>query len=431
MKIALVSPYSLYRPNFKIAGDDRINDYIIKGMRFSKAYTPSDSLLQLAAMTPLKHQLVYMDDQYSSINTSIGVDIAAITIFTINADRAYEVAKQFRKKGVYVVVGGIHPTFCPDEALKHADTVVVGDADNIWGQFLKDFESKKAKKIYNGGVGDIQKRSPLKLDLLSRKMYYRNSFNKEVYSLYTSIGCNRFCKFCTNCQKPGYRKIYKKNVSQIKKELDTLTKFSNNFRLAISDDNAFIGIDHITKVLELIKKYKIRWMGPADISISDHPKLLKLIKESGCTQLCFGLESLNPENLRWLAPWKAKFVRTYKERIKKIRDFGINPMGSFLVGLDFDKKSVFQEVIDFFMEANLIAVAAGVLTPYPGTLFRDKLINDKNLDLKAPWTDYTGVNLLYKHPEFTKKEMYDGYMWFLKQVDLPEVKNHIKKVTFI
>ena len=426
MKIGLITPFNLYRPNFRLSEDGRIDDFFKEKVRSSRAYSPSDSLLQLAALTPTGHEVFYMDDQFGSVNFDESLDLAAITVITPSADRAYEIAEEYKRRGVYVVMGGVHVSLCPEEASKHGDTIVVGDADNIWMSFLSDFRRGRAKKMYNGGMARIGNSPPPRIDLLPPEKFRRTLLQTELYSLRTSVGCTRRCKYCTNWEM-SCNKIRKKTLRQIKREIKHISARSQIFTLSLIDDNPFLDIKHITRVLHYFKDVGVRWIGPADISISDHPKLLKLIRESGCTYLCFGLESLNPENLKWLAPWKSKFVKSYKERIRILRDHGLNVMGSFMVGLERDTPETFQQDFDFFIETNLVTVGIAIITPLPGTSFRQRLIDEKRLDLNAPWSDYTGFNLLYTHPTLSKQEMYDGVLWFLKKCNMPEVQEHMQK----
>lgn len=430
MKIALVAPYSLFYPPSRMSDDDRINQYVKAKQTLFKAYAPCDSLLQLAALTPLKHELIYMDDQYGNVNSAENVDLAALSFMTVSADRAYEIADGFRRRGVHVVMGGVHPTFCPEDAAKHADTVVIGDADGVWKRFLLDFENKTPKAVYNGGCADLTKRPPPRFDIIPRKWFFRNAMQREMYSIHTTLGCTRACKFCSNWKKAGYNRLQKKTLRQIRRELERIASYSDNFYLSIMDDNLFMDVAHGRKVMEVIKEMNINWFAPTDISIAHDPSLLKLIRESGCKMLVFGLESLREENLKWLAPWKARQVVNYKDAIKKLRDAGINALGSFMVGLEYDTKAVFDEIFDFFIDTKLAGVGVGILTPYPGTDLRDRLIKENRLDLDAPWGSYTCYNLLFKHPILSKKDICDGLFGFYQKCETPEVAKHLKKVSF-
>ena len=431
LKIALVSPYYLFLECFRLSEDAEINAFLAEKARFHRAYSPSDSLLQIAAITPPEHKLVYMDDQFANINTHADIDIAAFTVTTISAPRAYKLAQKFKKNGIYTIMGGVHPTFCPDEAKKFADTIVIGDADIAWRQFLKDFEKGKPKKVYEQGcVADIKNLPKPKIGLLSKKWYYRKIFNKEAYTIFTTFGCNRFCKFCVNCLKPGYGKIHKKKLSQIEAEIQQVAAYSNNFIIIFCDDNCFIDLDHMSDIIKMLTRMKIRWVAPGDIAVANHPKVLKLIEKSDCALLCVGFESIKKENLKWVAPWKAKFIDTYKERIGIFRDYGINITGSFIAGFEHDTDSVFREIFDFSMESKLTTTVVGIATPYPGTPFRDDLIQKGLLNKKAGWDMYTGMNLLYKHPKIEKQKLYSELLWFLKEVEKPYVQNHLNSITF-
>ena len=429
MKIAFIAPYGLFVDSCRLSEDSRIDAFLKMRGPDAKAYSPCDSLLQLAALTPSEHEIFYMDDQYGNVDISADIDIAAISLVTSSADRGYEIADEFRSKGIHVVMGGIHTTLAPEDAKNHADTVITGDADHAWPQFLSDFMSGKSLPRYDGGCSDIKKLPPPKISLLTRDQYFRKSIQTEQYSIHCSSGCTRACKYCSNWMRPGCDKYQWKSLDQIEAELKQIVDYSDNFCLLISDDNLFLDVKYAKKVLELIRSYNISWFAPAEISIAKDDELLALIKDSGCLFLCIGFESLDERNLKWLAPWKAKQVKGYDSGIKRIREYGINVMGSFMIGMDYDTPSTFRNVFDFFMLNELSIATLAILTPFPGTLLRDKLIDENRLDLDAPWGDYTTYNLLFDHPNLSKEEIYDGVHWFMEKTSSPEVVEHIKRIS--
>lgn len=428
MKIALVAPGELFCEGHSDSEFKPLDDLIRPRSQLMRRYCPSDALLQLAAVTPKGHELLYLDDQYQTIVPTSDVDIAAITVLTINADRAYALADAYRRKGVHVVMGGTHASLCPEDVAPHADTVITGEADVLWKDFLRDFKKGVARDWYDGGYVDLRRVPPPRIDLLPRQHYRRVALNREVYSLRASVGCPRLCRFCSNCSKPGCNRLRKKSLRQIETELRQIASHSDDFALALIDDNPFIDIPHAKKVLERIAAMNVPWAGPADIDIADDPGLLRLIRKSNNRSLIMGLESIDERNLRWLAPWKARFVKSYLERLRIISDHGLNVVGSFLCGLEYDTADTFRRLFDFFLESPLSGALVAIITPYPGTPFREKLIHEKRLDDRAPWRAYTGGNLLFRHPTLTKEEISTNLLWFLEQLERPEVRERARRM---
>lgn len=426
MNIALIAPSELFCDGSVVSEFKPLDDLVRLKLQQTRRYSPSDSLLQIAAATPRQHNLLHMDDQYQMVDPSVEVDIAALTVMTVNADRAYAIAASFRKRGVYVVMGGVHVTLCPEDAASHADTIITGDADIAWKAFLRDFQKKRPEKIYRGGAVDICVVPPPRISLLPREQFVRLRFQKEAYGLRTSVGCTRGCRFCSNCSKPGCQRLRKKTMRQIDLELRNIASSSDNYMIGLLDDNPFLDIAHITRVLERIKDLRVRWFGGADVSIAEHPRLLDLIRDSGNLAVVVGLESIDRQDLRWLAPWKSRRAGRYPEGICRMRDHGLSVMGSFLIGLDHDTPDSFQRYLDFFFETKMAEILLAVVTPYPGTPLREKFIREGRLDAHAPWSAYTGLNVLFRHPTMTKDQIYRGLHWFLSQLDRSEVREQVR-----
>ncbi len=429
MRIALVNPNILHLPGTVLSDDAAIDALVKPGAVWFREFSPNDSLLALAALTPEDHELIYMDDQFGTIDLDAQVDLAAITTVTMNADRAYELAAAFRGRGVHVVMGGIHATMLPEEAALHADTVVTGDADLVWPEFLSDLECGRPNVRYDGGYADIKKSPPPRLSILEPKHYFRRCFGLEVYDLRTSAGCSRRCRFCANWMRQGCDRIHKKSLKQVEAELARIAAFAGPRLLSVSDDNLFLDPRYAAGVARLIRDYGFTWIGSGDVSVTKRPELMRLLEESRCRVLCFGLESLDAKNMRWLAPWKARQVPRYREAISVARDHGINVWGSFIAGLEHDDLDVFQRILDFFLTSNLSSVNVAILTPYPGTEVRQRLIDEGRLDTAAPWRKYTAFNLLFRHDRFSSEQVMRKLEWFLRRLAGPEIREHLMKVT--
>lgn len=428
MRIALVSPNVLHLAESVVSNDAVINGLVKpKAIEF-REFSPSDSLLALAGLTPEEHELIYLDDQYARVDPDTPVDLAAITAVTMNANRAYELAAAFRARGVYVVMGGIHATMVPEETARHVDTVITGDADRVWPIFLKDLARGKPKLRYDGGYADVQQTPPPRISLLKPQHYFRRPFQAELYTLRATAGCTRRCRFCSNWKRPECDRLHCKTLRQIDLELDQITGFSAKPLINIADDNLFLDEAFARGVVERIRDRGIPWVGSGDVSLTRKPRLMRLLQESGCRLICFGLESLDPRNLEWLAPWKAKQIPYFRDAIRIARDHGINVMGSFIAGLEHDDLDVYDRCLDFFQETSMSVVNVALLTPFPGTELRERMIAEERLDRRAPWSAYTTYNLLFRHDHFTADQVLRRMEAFIRKLESPEMQQHIISV---
>lgn len=391
-----------------------------KSSKFLKAYcTPSLSLLTIAGLTPLDIKMSYIDEDFEEINYSADYDIVALSAMTQQVVRAYEVAEEFRKRGVYVVIGGIHASKLPNEALQYVDTVIVGEAENVWKIFLNDFKCNKPNKIYqDNSVVDLKKSPVPRYDLLTGKNYFRDPrFYYNMVSLQATRGCPHDCEFCLVSQIYG-TKIRKKSIDQVKNEILTIKKYFPNKVLLFADDNLFVDKKYAKDLMNVMKDLKVRWWAQTDISFGGDDELLDLAYESGCLIVLVGFESINPKNLEKMnkTSWKYRQLKNYSKYNENIQKHGIIVYGSFIFGLDSDTKDAFKNVIDF-MDKNHITGQLTIATPLPGSRMEERLKNQNRLlQDYGEWDKCTFFDVLYEPQSMSKKELEDGFIWAYEQV---------------
>jgi len=246
----------------------------------------------LASLTPDEFEVEILDENIEEIDFNADYTLVALTCMTHQAIRAYQICSEFRKKGIKTVIGGVHPSFMHDEAKTFSDTVVVGEAENIWPILLNDFKNGNIKDFYfssDYGAVDIQKVPIPRYDLLKDKKY-------STVWLNTSRGCPYDCDFCSVVNLFG-RNCRHKTIDQIKNEVKYIQKELNKIFIGFSDDNMFVNKDFTIKLMEEFNKLKFRWVCQSDISIGKDPALLKSLFEGGCHTIFIGFESLNENNL--------------------------------------------------------------------------------------------------------------------------------------
>lgn len=384
-------------------------------------YSPNLSILTIIGLTPSNIEISYIDEDFEAIDFDIQYDIVAISAMTQQVIRGYEIAKEFRKRGVYVVMGGIHVSVLPDEALECVDTVVIGEAENLWPQFLEEYKNNRAKKIYKQAEGDwvdLTKSPVPGYGFLKDKNYFKNpKYFFNMVPVQVSRGCPHNCEFClvTRCYGKKFRK---KTIEQVRVEI---TKIKENFPgkiIMFADDNLFIDRKYAKELLTTLKELRIRWVAQSDISIGEHEDLLKLAYESGGLFLLIGFESINPDNLKTINKnsWKFRQLENYSSNIEKIQKNGIIVFGSFMFGLDNDDNNVFSDVVEF-MSKNNITGQLTITTPLPGSKLIERLKEEERLIEQEPfWDKCTFFDVLYTPQKMTKDQLEKGFIWAYKQI---------------
>lgn len=387
-----------------------------------KIVTPG--VLVLAALTDSSYYKVdVVDEEFQEVDRSKYYDIVAMYTVTPNVKRTYMWAEYYRSRGTYVVLGGVHATMCPDEASIHADTLILGEVEYIWPEFLRDFENGEARREYAQSVGtvDINKSPVPSFELLPPN-------GRRLIPIQTARGCPHGCHFCN--LRSLYGSIYRaKDVKLVEDELKAAKIVNNRATIYFTDDNLFCNEQRAKELLITIKKQSISWYANSDLSIGQNDELLKLAGESGCRQILIGFESINQANLKGLDEnnFKSRQFQSYKDVIAKIQAYGIGVVGSFILGLDEDGKDVFDQTVKFIKDTNLYGANITVNTPYPGTRMFDKMLNEGRITT-FDWDKYTIFQPIIQPLKMSIEELNEGYIRTIKEVNSAE--NIIKRIEF-
>ncbi|MGR3318548.1 MAG: B12-binding domain-containing radical SAM protein [Candidatus Anammoxibacter sp.] len=394
MKILLIHPRDLIQQGpYQHASIVRATLYLPSF--FAKGYFGLPlALPTLAALTPPQHTVKIIDEVVERINFDEKCDLVGITAMTLKAPRAYEIALEFKKRGVPVVMGGIHASMCSEEASKYVDCVVSGEAEELWPKVLEDFEQGKMQSYYKAEKhSDMSKIPPPRHDLTPYKKYF-------AFFLQTTRGCPFACKFCTVTKFNG-RKLRRKSPSQVIKEIESVLKLRSTplyiidkdnankqtkftISLFFVDDNFAINRQHALDICAALKKFQdeknifINWFTQTSYEVGFDDELLDAMKSSGCRNLFIGFESLNPDALNAMNKSRNASVN-YGALIKNIKRHGLEIYFSTIVGGDFDNIETFKELANFVEENNIFYFFPNILTPYPGTELRHEMENSKNI----------------------------------------------------
>lgn len=313
------------------------------------------SIAVLAGLTPSGWERRFYDDRLEDINYDEPTDLAAISVESYTSKRGYEIAAEFRKRGVKVVMGGYHATFCRDEVIEHADAVCVGQAEGVWEKILSDAEQGVLQQFYVAD-GDVD---------LTKARPDRSIFEGKDYLKIALVEAGRGCKFkCSFCSiTTFYKAKYKRRpVEDIVEEIKKL----NEKTIFFVDDNVIGDVDDAKELFRALKPLGVKWISQASLNLTRDKELLDLMVESGCLGLLIGFESLNKDNLKTV---KKKINRTvdYSEALGELRKRGIIIYGTFLIGLPHDTNELIEETIRFAQEEKLYLVAFNHVVPFPGT----------------------------------------------------------------
>jgi radical SAM superfamily enzyme YgiQ (UPF0313 family) len=412
-RIALINPNkSLQEENFKLFEMFKRNETYLK-----RWFSPPLSLIVIASLTPENIEVTVIDEHFEEIDFDQTYDIVGLTAMSQQAYRAYEIADIFRKKNIPVVMGGIHATIMPEEALKHVDTVFIGESEELWGQFLIDFHAGKVKKRYRNEVHfDLTKSLIPRYDLINYEQFkkYDNCF--KFLPIQATRGCPHDCSFCVVSKFYG-KKIRKKPIKQVVNEIMYLKKLNYDSLLFFTDDNLFVDRKYSKELLKALIPLKIKYIGLSDVKMADDDELLKLAYLSGCLIIFVGFESIESDALNEVNSnnWKMQQLQNYKEAINKIQNNGIVVFGGFVMGFKNDDLSTFDHVKDFVLE-HKIAAQFTLLTPLPGSRVYDQFKSEGRLIQETFWDKCSFFDMTFRHDNMSKEDAENKMIWLHDEV---------------
>lgn len=380
------------------------------------ASMPSLSLLTLAGLTPGRFEVEYREilDLKHAGALPEDYDLVAITSLSAQIFEAYAVADFYRGRGIPVVMGGLHVTSLPDEALEHCTSVVVGEGEPVWPQLLDDFERGALKRVYEQSPrgGFDLRRSPMpRFDLLDPEKYNR-------ITVQTSRGCPHHCEFCASSIL--LTSSYKlKPVDRVMAEIQAIKRIWPHPFIEFADDNSFVHREHYKRLLRALAPERLRWFTEGDIRVAEDPELLALMRDAGCQQILVGLESPRRASLDGVetkANWKARQQDRYKEAIGRIQAHGITVNGCFILGLDGDTPEVFDEVLQFVRDSGLYEVQVTFLTAFPGTPLYQRLKAEGRILRDRAWDLCTLFDINIRPRDMSIAQLQQGFLGLVKKL---------------
>jgi len=387
MRVLLIGPTAL--------------DYNGAPIKQSRLHLPGLTLPMLAAVTPPDVQLRLLSETVEDIPFNEPWDLVGLTGMGSGIFRAWQIADEFRKRKVPVVMGGIAASLGdPEWSLRHVDTLVIGEAEEVWPQVITDFKSGKLKSRYDMKTRPDINTLPLpRYDLMNRK---KLGFWRPVQA---TRGCSFPCSFCSI--QSYYERTYRKRpVDQVVRDVRAAKK-SGTRHIAFIDDNIGVDWKYFEQLMKALIPEKIIWMSQCSIHIADIPDMLALAYQSGCRLLSFGIESTNPENLAWIEKDFNK-PASYETAIKTIRKFGIDVSTEMIIGMDGDQSDVFQNTYDFILKNRISIPRVHILTPVPGTPLYKELREEGRI-LHDDFSQYSGGRVVFRPKNITPDDLQKNY----------------------
>ena len=366
---------------------------------------------QAAALTPRDITIKFYDDRVEDIDYDVETDYVVISVETYTAQRAYYIAKEFQNRGKKVLLAGFHPTLVSDEAVNYADSILIGQAENIWAEIIEDMRKGELKRVYkDDGKVNLKGIFPL-----------REIFQGKNYMPVTLIENSRGCKFnCQFCSIAAFHKSYC-NYRPLEDVIFEV-KNAKHKTIFFIDDNIGSDIKRAKELFKALIPYKIKWISQIATDCLEDDELVELMEKSGCLGILIGFESFNPTTLKQMNKSWNTGVEKYERILKKLTKHNIFVYGTFIFGYDEDTEETCKATFDFAMKNNLILAAFNHLMPFPGTPLYDTL---KSRMLYDKWwmnENCCFSDVVFKPKNFTPEKLSElCYMYKKKFYSFPSM----------
>lgn len=387
MKVLLIGPTAL--------------DYHGKPIKQRKLHLPGLTLPMLAAVTPPEVNIRLLSETVEDIPYDEHWDLVGLTGMGSGIYRAWQIADEFKRRGTTVVMGGIAASLCePEWTLAHVDTLVTGEAEELWPQVLNDFAAGRLKRQY-----DMVHRP----DIATLPQPRYDLMNARKLGLWRPVqatrGCPFPCKFCS-IQSFFERSYRKRPVDQVIRDVRAAKASGSRF-IAFIDDNIGVDWKYFQELMLALIPEKIIWMSQCSIHIADKPEMLALAYKSGCRLLSFGIETTNAESLAWVDKEFNK-PQNYQKALQAIRRSGIDVSTEMIIGMDGDDDKIFQQTYDFIIQNRIAVPRVHILTPVPGTSLYIELKEEGRI-ISQDFNRYSGGQVVFRPKNIDPEDLQNNY----------------------
>ena len=409
----------------------RNNPYRMTASERRMIWFPKLSLPVIAAYTPPGWDVKLVDEAVQDIDFDEPCDLVGISVMSCYAPRAYEISAEFRKRGKKVVLGGVHPTFCPEEALRYCDTIVCGEAEDLWPQVVADFEAGTMKRLYRmDQFPNLDKYKSPRIELLSPDSYMTR------HCTFTTRGCHFDCEFCSVSPfngKTTRRRPVPEVIAEMKRvkewirsglvermsqgSLREALTLSMRIWAGLEEDSIVAFVDDLhnshraycRELWQAMKSLNIKWGCQSTMFLGDDRDMVKLAADSGCVSVFVGLESISEDSLDETNKGFNQ-VRKFEDQIKMFHDHGIMVNPGIVFGFDNDDESVFESTLEFLIRNRVELAYFNILTPLPGTALFDRYEREGRI-FDRDWAKYDGKHVVFHPRRMTPEQLQEGFFW--------------------
>lgn len=407
------------------------NPYRMSKMEQRHIWFPKLSLPTIAAHTPSHWDVEFWDESVRRIEYDVDADLVGISVMTCYAPRAYEISREFRRRGIKVVLGGVHPSFLPEEAIQHADSVVIGEAEDLWPQAVSDFETGQLKSFYRmTQFPSLMDYRVPRVDLINSDAYMTSQCS------FTTRGCHFDCEFCSVSPFNG-KSSRQRPVAEVVAELQRVKEWRRSqlvdrmvqgpiwhrlsatlsVFLGIQDGTIFAFVDDLhnsnraycRELWTALKDLNIKWGAQCTLFLADEPEMVKLAADSGCVAMFVGMESISEDSIHETNKPFNK-VKLYERQIQTFHDHGIMLNPGIIFGFDHDDESVFERTVEFLIKNRLELAYFNILTPLPGTALYDRMEAEGRI-FDRDWAHYDGKHVVYYPKQMKPEVLQEGFFW--------------------
>lgn len=363
-----------------------------------KLYFVGLALPVLASLTPNDWECEICLETIEDVPFDTDADVIAISSMGHAVIRTIDIAKEFKRRGKIVIMGGYMVSLMPEEAKKYCDAVVIGDAEEVWEDVLKDIENNDIKPFYQKTLTKLKYPLP-RFDLLLDKNI------GDFLPVQAGRGCPNVCTFCSvYCLYKT--KYYRRSIEDVIRDIKHVKSLGFN-KFLLLDDNILSDREYTIELCREIKKLKMQWLSQCSVKIGEDNELLKIVADSGCTTLSFGLESISQESLNsmhkaWANPDE------YGKLLKNIRKHGIDISTEMVVGAEGDTLESIKNTAKFIEDNKVVVPRFYILTPIPGTEFF-KQMKDENRIYNNNIYSYNGTEAVHIPKNMTPEELTKAY----------------------
>lgn len=372
-----------------------------KLIKKSKLYFVGLAPAILAALCPEDVTFEVCLETIEDVDFDTDADLVAISGMGHGIVRSIDIAKAFKQRNKTVIMGGYMVSLMPDEAKKYCDSVIIGDAELSFPQMIKDYKQGCLQSIYNMPLKTLSYPVPKYEVLTSKKI-------GDFLPVQAGRGCPNSCSFCSvYCL---YKNTYlKRDITEVIRDIKAVKALGYK-KFLLLDDNIFSDTEYLLALCQAIKELKMTWLSQCSIAIADDPKVLELVAQSGCIALSFGIESISQTSLNSMKKSWAKVDR-YSEQIKKIQAAGIDVSTEMVIGADGDTLESIKQTARFIIDNKIVVPRFYILTPIPGTVFYQEMIEEGRIILKDMYA-YNGTQAVHQPIHMTMDALTESY-WSL------------------